>query len=262
MSLADRFAAWLPILWFLFLVAVVTLLWASGLIPGLLARLRKVGGFGVEFEFNEATARQTRETVESQLVTVRDTIRRELEADVRARSLQFGLQAVLDASSLGGEQDFRATIHIPDPLLSNSLYQLLDYVPVGGGHGRTFSARAGLIGRAWRTGAKDWWDSETSISMDKLVGEWGMTRQEAALRQVVDKTKVMLAIPLHDPTRSRPVGILYLDSAVHEKFGGPEDRMQLMDQLEALYQERLAASLAQLVEAAMRRSPQLTLEGA
>ena len=45
---------------------------------------------------------------------------------------------------------YRATVHIPDVLFSDTLYQLLDYWPKGKGGGRRFSARFGILGLAWR----------------------------------------------------------------------------------------------------------------
>lgn len=261
MSLADRLAEWLPILWFLFVGLLVLAFWNTGLIPGLIQRTRRFGGFGVEFEFNEPTARQTRDTIEGHLDAIRRTIRRELEADVRAKSLQHGLKLLLEASQLNRHDGYRATIHIPDPLYDNSLYQLLDYHPRGVGHGRTFSGRAGLIGLVWRKDSHEEWDSTRGISLSELIQQWGMTHREAAQRRVLDKTRVMLGISLHDRAMSRQLGVLYLDSEERDYFGSTKaDRDALVAELEALYLERLADPLSALVEKAMLRSPQLSLE--
>jgi hypothetical protein len=237
-------------------------LWRSGLLKGLLSRLSSFNAFGVAFKFDEGTAKETRDTIETGLESVRATIQRELEAEVRARSLQYGLETILAASRLSEHYDYRATIHIPDPLYENGLYQLLDYFPRGAGHGRTFSARAGLIGLAWRTDSKREWIQSSAITLPMLMQEWGMTQREAAERRVVDRTKVMMAIPLHDVTGARKVGVLYLDSENHDYFGATEDERQaLRKELNDAYQVRLADQLSELVEAAKRRSPQLSLQG-
>ena len=261
MSIAERLADWLPLLWFGFVVLIVITLWGSGLLQSLLQRTRKFGGFGVEFEFSEGSAKQTRDSVESTLDGVRKTIQRELRADVRARSLQAGLKAVLEGSRLGSGDEYRATVHIPDPLYDNWLYQLLDYHPKGAGNGRTFSTRTGIVGLAWRQNKVEEWSQSSGISLDDLIKQWGMTHREAAQRRASDGTKVMLSIPLMDPSRSRPVGVLYLDSKEQECFGQDRTaRLALADELRAIYQGKLSQPLSELVESAMRRSPQLSLE--
>jgi len=260
-SIGSDVAAWTPVLWFLLVAVLLLFLWRSGLLSSLIGRMKSLNAFGVQFQFDEATAKQTRDTVESGLETVRTTIQRELEADVRARSLQYGFQSLLESTGLKDIDDYRATIHIPDPLYENALYQLLDYYPRGAGHGRTFSSRNGLIGLVWRIDEPGEWKQSDAISIPVLMRDWGMTRREAAERRVVDKTKVMMAQPLHDATGSRQVGVLYLDSGNEHVFGNDDQRRQLREQLDQLFRARLAGEMSSLVEAAKRRSPQLSLAG-
>lgn len=260
-AIAERLVDLLPLLWFAFVVVLAVGLWTSGLVPGLLRRIRKFGGFGLEFEFSEDSAKQTRDSIESSLESVRKTIRRELEADVRARALQSGLKSILEASRLGTRDNYRATIHIPDPLYDNWLYQLLDYHPKGAGHGRAFSNRAGIIGLAWRLHQDQEWSQSSGISLDELIRQWGMTHREAADRRASDGFKEMLAVPLTDPSGSRPVGLIYLDSQVQGSLGVERlDRLALAEELRAIYDAKMSKSLSELVESAMRRSPQLSLE--
>jgi hypothetical protein len=263
-SIAESVVAWMPLLWFALAATIIGWLFASGLVPGMLRRVKRFGGFGVEFEFSEESARLTRDSVESGLSSVRDTIKRELEAEVRARSIAQGLYAVLQATTLATSPgDYRATIHIPDPLYDDWLYQLIDYYPRGSGHGRPFSARAGLIGRAWRLEEDDEWESspnQSGLSDRQLVAEWGMTKREAAERRV-DQANDLVAIILRDRSESRLVGVLYMDSKVHHRFGADSaSRQALVRQLKVEYEVRLAVALTELVEKAMRNSPQLTLE--
>ena len=263
MSLADRLAAWLPLLWFAIVAAILFWLWASGLAGSLLRRVSKFGGFGLEFEFSESSAKQTRDAIESQLAAVRKTIQRELGADVRARGLQDALKTILEDPTVGlaPGPGYRATVHIPDPLYENQLYQLLDYYPQGTGSGRTFSTRSGIIGLTWRTGTPQQWDHSSAITQLQLIQQWGMTPREAASRNVVDSTKVMIAVPLRDLSESRQVGVLYLDAKADGKFGTDETaRNALIAKVSAVYQTKMAGSLTELVESAQRRSPQLVLE--
>src|SRR5437899_11656476 len=98
-----------------------------------------------------------------------------------------------------------------------------------------------------------------------------MTDEEAANRQAKDKNTIMLAVPLRDPVTLGQIGVLYLDATTEEEEEGDlpdtfgttvEDQNALIAELEALFNDRLGASLAELVEDAKRKSPQLSLEGA
>ncbi len=269
MSTADHLAEWLPLVWSLLGIALLWWLVKSGIAGGLLRRVSKFGGFGLAFEFSEATAQQTREKIEPQLAAVRSTIQRELAADVRARGLDSALKSVLEdpTVNLSTAKDLRATVHIPDPLFENQLFQLLDYYPKGAGSGRTFSTRSGIIGLVWRTSANQQWFQDAAITTPELIREWGMTPREAADRTSADVAKDMLAIPLKDPTKAVLVGVMYLDSKLQNAFGTGIDqaakeaaRDDLMNRIDDSYQRLMAKPLAELVEAAKRNSPQLDLE--
>lgn len=295
MSLADRASDWLPLLWYLLAVLVLAYLVLSGAVASLLRRITRFGGFGLEFTFDEQSATQTRETIESGLESVRKTITRELEADVRARGLQEALATILDSTSLGRSGvSYRATLHIEDPLYANQLYQLLDYHPKGGGHGRSFASRQGIIGLAWRTLEVHSWHQEEGLTDADLIRMWGMTRDSASRRVVADKTKFFLAFPVYDSTSTIAVGVFYIDSqekpddllpkpptdeaiadtlAAIEKDTGEKEQdvsdevkeiraraRTLAAEITAELHTRMAKPVADLVESAKRRSPQLTLE--
>lgn len=262
-SVADRVAEWLPVLWFVVAGCLLAFAAGTGLLSSLLRRLTKAGGFGVSFDFSPESAKATRDTIEGALGDLRKTITRELEAEVRARSLQRALGKVLQETQLRDETKFRATIHIQDPLFNDWLYQLLDYYPTGGGHGRSFSTRAGIIGKVWRTDRFDTWRQEEGVPLRRLIQEWGMTPEEAARRQVSDETKGMMAIPLHDRADSRPIAVMYLDSTEPNLFGANEHaREALVAEITASHLEKLADPLTDLVETVLRSSPQLSEGGA
>jgi hypothetical protein len=275
MSLAERLSEWLPSLWTLLGIAVLIALWMSGMVDGLLNRVTKFGGFGVSFEFTEKSAAETRDSIEQGLGAVRVKIRRRLAADVRAAGLQEAFATLIDnAAGLAGKRGFRATIHIPDALYANQLYQLLNYHPRGGGAGRAFSTRSGIIGMAWRNRAPDRWYQGRTDEVE-LRRKWGMTPEEAAERVSADSEKVFLAFPLFDESGAVPIGVFYFDSAKVDNVvavpeGTPEDQVRaatdaFLDALEqditARFATTMAKPLASLVAKAKTESPQLDLEG-
>lgn len=272
MSLAERLSEWLPVLWTLLSIAVLAALTLSGTLSELLKRVTKFGGFGMSFEFTEKSAAQTRDSVQEGLAVVREKIRRRLAADVRAAGLQEAFATLIGkVAVLANKRGFRATIHILDPLYKNQLYQLLDYHPRGGGAGRAFSTRSGIIGMAWRNGESDRW-YQGLTGEGELKRKWGMTPEEAAERVSADSEKLFLAFPLFAEGCLRPIGVFYFDAAKVENVvtvpvGTPEERDAakdaFLDQLQvdvtALFQG-MAKPLARLVERAMTESPQLDLE--
>jgi hypothetical protein len=262
MSAGGAVSDWLPALWFVAAVVGVGWLVLSGAAMGLVQRVTKFSGFGVAFDFTNESASKTRDSIEEGLGAVRARITRELESEVRTLSISSALQTVLTTDPVVREGGYRAAIHIPDPLYQNYLYQLVDYFPKGGGHGRAFSTRAGLIGRCWRLSTNDQSTSLEGVPLSMLMEDWGMTYREASARQV-DHTKVMLAILLRDESGARPLGVLYLDSEDGDRFGSNDvDRLRLMARLEASARTSLSPLLTQVVEKALRNSPQITLEGA
>jgi hypothetical protein len=211
-SLAERLTEWLPILWFTAAVILVVLLVSSGTFDKLMQRVTKFGGFGVSFEFTEKGALETKESVQDGLAKIRTTLQRKIAADVYAASLQETFREVVQATSLSDKSKYRATIHIQDPLYVTQLFQLLDYYPRGRGAGRSFSARAGIIGLAWRTLSQQVWNQNGDVTTTDLVQLWGMTAKEAAERQVADTKKLFLAMPLRAPDTKAPIAVFYFDA--------------------------------------------------
>lgn len=104
---------------------------------------------------------------------------------------------------------FRSTIYVPDMLLDESLYQLLDYHPPDGGkRGRVFSARYGMIGRCWRLEKSDVKGSVSTFE-ETLVDEWGMDRTEA--REAARGRQSFACVILKN-TDQVCLGLFYMDS--------------------------------------------------
>jgi hypothetical protein len=150
----------------------------------------------------------------AQRLTIRDTVNRILEAEVEP----------LFRRTLNRIPDYRCTIHVPDLLFADSLYQLIDYVPKGEGpRGRLWSVRYGMMGKQWRlgTGASS---GDVSENPDDLIRDWGMTRAEA---QGAGRRKSLVCAILKHATRGS-VGILYLDAGEANAFGSNEQSNELL----------------------------------
>jgi hypothetical protein len=111
--------------------------------------------------------------------------------------------------------EIRSTIHVQDVIFADGLYQLIDYFPVQGtGHGRVFSSRSGIIGKAWRL-RKSQYAPRVPADQDKLILEWGMTPEQALDAGHGRKSFGCVILESLDER----LGILYLDSPQENAFG-------------------------------------------
>jgi hypothetical protein len=116
--------------------------------------LSRLKGGPVELEFSPDAAKDVTASISQDLADFKLVAQREYDRQAQARDLKQGLKAALTAlvrevPSIGNK-NFRATIHVPDVVFAGYLYQAIDYVPDGGGSGRRWSERYGILGRAWR----------------------------------------------------------------------------------------------------------------
>ena len=142
--------------------------------------------------------------------------------------------------------DFRATVHVRDIIFRDFLYQLVDYLPKGGGSHRRFSQRYGIIGRSWRSGnSHGTGDAFAGASSEgALVEQWGMTKEEA--HGMLNSKHSCLSIVLR--SNNIPVGLLYLDADDRDVFGNDAAAMSLAADLES---QPAVVELAEAVERAM-----------
>jgi hypothetical protein len=178
------------------------------------------GGFGVtlwgeQFRQDQSdTFKRFRADVQAEYdklaerYTVKDTL---------ARILKDTIVPELERIKPDTALDYRATIHVRDALFKNSYYQLVDYLPTGGNRGRAWSVRYGMVGRSWRL-EKDSWNGEVSSTAEKLIEDWGMTRDEA---QATGRQTMLCCIL--KTSAGTPVGALYMDAKGKDQFGSPID---------------------------------------
>jgi hypothetical protein len=144
--------------------------------------------------------------------------------------------------SSGGDW-FRSTIHIPDSLFAETLYQLVDYYPdqLDPGRGRTFSTRFGIIGKAWRLAQPQYAPSVPTTQQDLILG-WGMTQEEA--QKAAQKDRQSFGCVIIKDFGGRCLGVFYMDSPVKDAFGN-EDMWKKIENaiLEGSRETKLTAAL-------------------
>jgi hypothetical protein len=108
-------------------------------------------------------------------------------------------------------------------LFAETFYQLLPYYPRGGGGGRSWSIRFGIVGKAWRRGTSTG-EGDLQTSSEDLIDAWGMTREEALKAKAKESRPSLLAVAFRDAQGSL-VGILFADSLEKYAFGATQAAM-------------------------------------
>lgn len=260
-TVAESIKDWLPIVWSLVALVVIAVLFGSGALDGLAGRVKKVSGFGVDLEFSEESVRAFKGTVESALTGAKAELDSVLAAEVRALDLRNRLRAAL-RELVASNSDFRATLHVEDPLLANWLYQAVDYVPFGGGKARRFNAATGIIGLSWRLGTDQRAYRSATTTTEQYAAQWGLTLEQAQQRSKLDKGKVMATrVVCHE---ERIVGLLYADRSVdREPTDDPGRRAieaALAEELEHIELDKVAKALDELLTKVRTSGPQIALD--
>lgn len=239
-------------------------------ISQILRNFRSFKIFGGEFVISEEGAKEISQTVEETFETYQKQTKREFDRLARVHRIRERLEGVvqqnlnraLQEEKLGGIQDigdFRCTIYVPGILFAETLYQLLDYYPRGGGRGRTWSIRFGIVGKAWRSGEHL---AEGHVPSDprQLILQWGMTTEEATWAGQ-QRSSFLCAI-LRDE-RETAVGLFYMDSTQEDAFGSDSHtQKRLFDSVaKGCIEKGLTNALAQLDEELRRFSPQIRIYG-
>ncbi len=235
----------------------------SKLAPYKLARIlkpfRSLKLFGTEFVLSEEVGGDAEQSIE----IYRKQVKRQFDTLVEVYDIRGKLEAVMDdvERALNGRKkvaDLRCTIHVPDILFADTLYQLLDYFPRGVGRGRTFSSRFGIIGLCWRSREPQ---IRGSVQTDPkiLVRDWGMTHEQAVASG--EGRQSFAAVPLRDESGS-PVAIFYLDAKDKNVFGddnGEGFRTDLIAAISEGHGKVLTASLVKMRDALKDRRPAIRI---
>jgi hypothetical protein len=236
--------AW-PLSAFLIVVSVAVLLIYTRLggLVGLFARrVRKFKIPGIEFEI-EIDAQAAKELRGFFTENFDDLIRKakdQFDSKARAQLVRLKMQEVIRTTLpqlLGrhiGEHEVRATVHVPDIVFAQYLYQLIDYYPpssTGGRAGRRFSQRFGIIGRAWRLGESIGCGTalrDDAAGRRKLIAEYGMFDEEANARSHARPSYLCVMLKRANAAR----GILFIDWEHADHFGNDADADALAKALE------------------------------
>ena len=163
----------------------------------------------------EAYLKDKKRIKESGTLTEEDDKKLEVEVMTRWNSLRF-------------------TVFVKDLLFENTLCQLVDYYPPPEKPtttaGRAWDIRYGMIGRVWRMQRSH---SEMSVTTeeDKLVTEWGMTRDE--IKNFVSKKKTFTTVVFEN--HEVPFALFYMDSNLEDAFA-LEKRTGATDKMDELHQ--------------------------
>jgi hypothetical protein len=218
----------------------------------------KVKAFNVELELTEKAAREVRELTQDAFSQWRKRIQIEFDRMVFGsrvpESIRLVTDAAKDALNKDLAKDLRATVHIPDPLFADMLYQLTDYYPAqrAGGRGRIKSERFGIVGLAWRS-RKTQVRHDVPIELDDLVEGWGMNLEEAGSAGS-GRHSFFAQILLDDAKRA--VGVFYMDASPANVFD-VKDIRQIVE--EAVEFHELNFSVRDLSDKLNERGPNIKL---
>jgi len=160
-------------------------------------RIRQISVYGTSIEFSSEGRDAIIESIDD-LMSAIHNYRIKLNKYVFTVSQRYGLKKRFDDACEEIFEEFfdknhsetRAAIHVQDYVFEERLYQLVDYYALGGGKGRHFSLRRGIIGRCWRSQiassagylttrvyAEN--SEEEGDELSRICEEWGLERSEA-----------------------------------------------------------------------------------
>ena len=196
---------------------------------------------------DQAVAQYDTATAQNQ---VSETVERIIEQRIRPYLKQNNLSS-----------SFRCTVHVRDILFENSIYQLIDYLPMSGKakrkRGRAWSVRYGMIGRTWRL-EENYFEGSIPKDVTQLMKEWGMTQKEA--KQASGRQTVFCH--LIRASNQNPLAIFYLDAEQENAFGDKQ-QMEALDTLvdEAIKAYALREALEKVWEQVRNSAPLIEIHG-
>lgn len=227
---------WLPAA--LFAIAVLLVIRAEAIATAMRSfpLVRKLKLYGVEVEIDQKAL----EGLEERERDVFRKLSRKMErATSRAAQSVFLFEHLRDSAEaierlrehkfpdVGKDPNVRFTIHVPDAIFENHVYQVIDYyLPntngTATGKGRRFSIRYGMIGRCWRTGqshatASAFTGGDTAI--EDLKDKWSMTSAEA---ESAKARPSCLAISVRREAPKSQLGIVYGDATTANYWGSDD----------------------------------------
>ncbi len=196
---------------------------AASKLSNIFKPFKSVKLFAAEFVLSE----EAKSSTEGILTKYKKQVKEQFDKWIQRKNLTFSFHAVIQediheffAVHNIDKSSFRFTIHVPDLLVENTLYQLLDYYPKGKGAGRVKSIRFGIIGKAWRL-QQSQVNANVSTDETNLITDWGMTKKEVEESGAGSRNISHAAIILKD--KSIPLGVFYIDAPLSNAFNDPRN---------------------------------------
>jgi hypothetical protein len=248
---------------FLILLIVAYLLFcrkAPDVIRRLFAPFGSVKLFGAEFVINRVAGEDAEETIN----LLRNDVTNRFDGWVAQNDIAGIHRKIVDVA-IGPSVDLqateiRSTIYVSDLLFADTLYQLLDYYPFAPGpHGRVFSTRFGIIGKAWRLRESQYKPFVPERERD-LILEWGMTYAEAPS---AGHGRESFGCIVLKGKSGDALGLLYVDSPQKDVFGVSEiseEWVEIERRVQAMAEkEGLLGKLESLNRSLISRSAQINI---
>lgn len=230
---------------------------------------KSVKMFGAEFVLTEEGRQQVTQSAREAFHTYRSQAKAEYDRLVGVNNIRGKLEQVISSVEVksNGElikikeiEDIRFTIHVPDAIFAETMYQLLDYYPRGGGRGRTWSIRYGILGKAWRSG-ESFTVETVPTTEEELIRDWGMTKEEATAAGQGRKSFSCVILYNEENTA---VGAFYMDVLKEKAFGAME--CSELDQFHkniilACEKSGLIAGLDNISRELLARGPRINIYG-
>jgi hypothetical protein len=250
-------AAWPTVVLIIAVVFIFTARYRFWL-ENIVGRFKRVKAFDIELELTEKAAREVRELTQDAFSEWRKRIQTEFDRKVFASRVNESIRLVTDAIKPQLRypgRNLRATVHVPDPLFADMLYQLTDYYPAQkiGGRGRIKSERFGIVGLAWRSRQTQVANAVPTDQL-QLVKDWGMTLDEAG--SAGSGRHSFFAHILKDDA-GRAVGIFYMDAPPEDVFAREAEIRAFIE--DAVKEHQLAASVRELSDKLNERGPLIKL---
>ena len=195
-----------------------------------IARTGSVTAFGVTINFNDLQSVRAsiiaRDTALDKdiVLAYTNTLRR---SKLNEQFLKLMDEIVKAFGVLGvnlGQVEYRATLYVPG-FVGQELIQATRYAgnwlaKLGDERvvGRRFSVRYGIIGKAWRLQASQYFPSVDN-NEKSLLREWGFTQDEITPNVAGANPKgSLIAFSINDVGNAPPLGIIYLEASGPDKF--------------------------------------------
>lgn len=271
-SILEIIAMIAPSVVWLIIILVILFCFLKTKLPERIAQLfrnfRSIKWWGAEFILNEEVRRDAVKAMDEYRAQVKAEFDRgviKYEIAQKFESVAEDIIKFLDAERERKIADTnpRFTIHIPDILFQDTLYQLLDYYPSGGGSGRTWSTGFGIIGRAWRSD-KTLVKEKVPTDTDTLIMNWGMRRRDATAS---GKNKSSFAAVLLKDKDQNNIGILYIDAKEENAFHNnsastPLDEKKFKNNIIEICNKRgLISSLSLMRNELLDKAPMIKANG-